>query len=609
MRGGNCLGITPIDIKINQTNLTNVGKPKIALKSGDTENSFNQVLAMVNFLGQTPSIDVPVNKSSLQSVSANQLGNNPTEPIKFNQADVEVNLGLLPEDNGQVVLVKNTDAEQEYNGISVSSDSLKKNDADTESSETNLSFDKLWNPDTESSETNLNDDYLMNNFAMFTPVAGINNPVQSSIADFNADEVQSYRVQSNILNNISERDNLLDKSKPFDSLKVNDENVAQIETMLTALANELKKNQQTSGILNDSLVSDSSQVGTKLSVDSNSLSQVPNTSQEINKLVTQGLELVEAVKTQSPEDSTQLLHKVTQILRELQFDDDQKTALKTPAITEEKIQIILNEIKATQKSDIFIDVENTQFYGGMEPNQPTKIIQGMSLDKNQVLHSSVIANSAKAIPEVSRLSSTPYTPKVDDFSKTNGQPINMTHQQQVSSRDLNEVNLPKNLEVTRFAPEVSEWISRFMKVTNGNSGSTEAKFSLFPEHLGHIEIKVTTQQGQISAQILTDSPMAKEALEGQLQHLKQTLQQSGLHVQKLDVVQQTSVTTDSSQSGLAFSQDGSHSSREQRTYTSSPNKSKEQNELAEQKDSEGEIQPVTYGGTALKTSSRIDFTA
>jgi flagellar hook-length control protein FliK len=614
MRGGSCLGITPIDIKINQTNLTNVGKPKIALKSGATENSFNQVIAMVNFLGQTPSIDVPVNKSSLQSVSANQLGNNPTELIKLNQADVDVNLGLLPEDNGQIVLVKNTDAEQESNGIIVSSDSLKKNDADTESSKTNLIFDNLWNPDTESSETNLNDDYLMNNFAMFTPVAGINNPVklensQSSFDDFNADEVQSSRVQSNIINNISERVNLLDKSKPIDSLKVNDENIAQIETMLTALANELKKNQQTPGILNDSLVSDSSQLGTKLSVDSNSLSQVLNSSQEINKLVTQGLELVEAVKTQSPEDSTQLLHKVTQILRELQFNDDQKTALKTPATSEEKIQIILNEINAAQKSDTFKNEVNPKLIDGMMQNLNTKIIHGVSLDKNQVLHSSVIANSAKAIPEVSRLSSTLYTPKVDDFSKTNGQPIIMNHQQQVSSRDLNEVSLPKNLEVTRFAPEVSEWISRYMKVTKGNSGTTEAKFSLFPEHLGHIEIKVTTQQGQISAQILTDSPMAKEALEGQLQHLKQTLQQSGLHVQKLDVVQQTSVTTDSSQSGLAFSQDGSHSSREQRTYTSSPNKSKEQNELAEQRDREGEIQPVTYGGTALKTSSRIDFTA
>lgn len=597
MRGGNCLGITPIDIKINQTNQTNVGKPKISLKSGATENSFNQVLAMVNFIGKTPSIAVPVNKSSLQSVSANQLGNTPTELIKFNQADVEVNLGPLPEDNGQPVLVKNIDAEQETNGIIVSSDSPKKNDADTESS-----------------ETNLNDDNLMNQFAMFTPVTGLNNPVnpensQSSFDDINANEIQSSRVQSNIKNNISDRVDLLDKSKPIDSLKVSDENIAQIESMLTALANELKKLQQTPGIINNSLVSDSSQVGTKLSVDSNSLSQVPNSSQEINKLVAKGLELVEAVKTQSPEDSTQLLHKVTQILGELQVIDDQKTALKTPAITEEKIQIILNEINAAQKSDTFKDEVNPKLIDGIKQNLNTKIIHGVSLDKNQVLHSSSIPNSGNPIPEVNRLSSTPYIPKVDDLSKTNEQPIFMNHQQLVSSNDLSEVNLPKNVEVIRFAPEVSEWINRFMKVTNGNSGSTEAKFSLFPEHLGHIEIKVTTQHGQVSAQILTDTPMAKEALEGQLQHLKQTLQQSGLHVQRLDVVQQTSVATDSSQAGLGFSQDGSHSSREQRTYTSSPNKSKDQNEYSEQKDKDGEILPITYGGPSIKTSSRIDFTA
>jgi flagellar hook-length control protein FliK len=183
------------------------------------------------------------------------------------------------------------------------------------------------------------------------------------------------------------------------------------------------------------------------------------------------------------------------------------------------------------------------------------------------------------------------------------------HQPQVPGNEMHRGSSPTKLTVSEFAPEVSEWISRYMKRTDGKSGSTEAKFSLYPEHLGHIEIKINSQQGQISAEILTDTPIAKEVLEGQLQHLRTALQQSGLHVQKLDIVQQSQVSADSNQSGLSFSQDGSQSSREQRAFTPSQSDAKKQKESTEQKERDLESLAITYGGSARKTTSRIDFTA
>ncbi|HEY2421091.1 MAG TPA: flagellar hook-length control protein FliK, partial [Neobacillus sp.] len=145
-------------------------------------------------------------------------------------------------------------------------------------------------------------------------------------------------------------------------------------------------------------------------------------------------------------------------------------------------------------------------------------------------------------------------------------------------------------------------------ISGGQSGSTEAKFSLYPEHLGHIEIKITSQQGQIAAQIITDTSMAKDALEGQLQQLRQALQQHGLLVQKLDIVQQIPVSLDWNQGNLSFSQGGSHSSYEQKSSHLAEDEANNQEET-DQQEIEIETASISYGGAMPKKATNIDFTA
>lgn len=175
-----------------------------------------------------------------------------------------------------------------------------------------------------------------------------------------------------------------------------------------------------------------------------------------------------------------------------------------------------------------------------------------------------------------------------------------------SSNMSNVQSLPPNIHINDFVPEIQKWMSN-IKIINDNPGATEAKVSLFPKNLGHIEIKIMTVEGQLSAEIMTDTLLAKEVLEGQLPQLKQSLQQSGLVVQKLEILQQpVNLVNDLNQANLSFSHSGTSFSNEQRstnTKQASTNKGKkvESTELGD------EI--LSYGNSRRNSVSNIDFTA
>ncbi|MGH2319157.1 flagellar hook-length control protein FliK [Planococcus sp. SE5232] len=66
------------------------------------------------------------------------------------------------------------------------------------------------------------------------------------------------------------------------------------------------------------------------------------------------------------------------------------------------------------------------------------------------------------------------------------------------------------------------------------------RVNIFPEHLGHLEILLTSTNGKLAAQIMASTPMAKEALELQLNQLRISLVQQGVAVEKIEVLQQSS---------------------------------------------------------------------
>lgn len=69
-----------------------------------------------------------------------------------------------------------------------------------------------------------------------------------------------------------------------------------------------------------------------------------------------------------------------------------------------------------------------------------------------------------------------------------------------------------------------------------NGGVSEARIMLMPEHLGQVDVRITVQNGQLTAQFVAENAAAKEMIENQLAVLRGALQNQGMHVEKLEVV-------------------------------------------------------------------------
>lgn len=69
------------------------------------------------------------------------------------------------------------------------------------------------------------------------------------------------------------------------------------------------------------------------------------------------------------------------------------------------------------------------------------------------------------------------------------------------------------------------------------NGVTEARLMLTPEHLGHVDVKITMQNGILTALFQAETAMGKDALENQMASLRASLAAQGITVEKIEVAQ------------------------------------------------------------------------
>lgn len=105
--------------------------------------------------------------------------------------------------------------------------------------------------------------------------------------------------------------------------------------------------------------------------------------------------------------------------------------------------------------------------------------------------------------------------------------------------------LPAQVPVQQFAQQIEKFLVKQFLLTQGN-GTTEAKLTLNPEHLGQVDIRIIMQNGQVTAQFMTDNVMARDLLDNQMSQLRSALNGQGLQVDRLEVVQQSSASSNTS---------------------------------------------------------------
>ncbi|GGH17624.1 flagellar hook-length control protein FliK [Paenibacillus segetis] len=105
-----------------------------------------------------------------------------------------------------------------------------------------------------------------------------------------------------------------------------------------------------------------------------------------------------------------------------------------------------------------------------------------------------------------------------------------------------------SVPVENFGKEMSGFLVNKMDIVK-LQGISEAKISLYPEHLGQVDVKITMRDGQMIAQFVTETALAKDSLEQQMGQLRSALQAQGLQVSKLEVTQNSSLSSHMYQDG------------------------------------------------------------
>lgn len=78
-----------------------------------------------------------------------------------------------------------------------------------------------------------------------------------------------------------------------------------------------------------------------------------------------------------------------------------------------------------------------------------------------------------------------------------------------------------------------------MRLINGVGGLSQLKVKIIPEHLGEIDIHLTSQDGKVTIQLMASSRLAMEALDRHLYQLQAVLYQQGVQVDRIEVMEQT----------------------------------------------------------------------
>lgn len=406
------------------------------------------------------------------------------------------------------------------------------------------------------------------------------NSFNQVLAMFNLLGQQTEQLEATNIQGDSEVSNTI-----IDPAELDEEDLQQLDSLLTTLVELLQSIQKS---IEENEIESSSQVFNP----NNQFNQLQQNVEKIGQDLARWLQKLDGLNepTLINVNENQLLQKLASLMNEIKSNEKNSSILNN---IEDKLQHVLNEFDNIKQID----------------SPETNVL--LSLDKNLVLFS----------PEGNRNITQNENGRFNqDFVNepvlSNGSVFMSTDQQVQGNKSWSSTNEQQSLptmSVNDFVPEVSDFVGRYMRIFHNQNGSTEAKFLLSPDHLGQIEVKLTVQNGEVSAQILADTNVAKEALEAQLQQLKHALTQQGLTVQKLDVVQQTPQSFDLNQNNQpqSFSQDTSNSDKRQFTESSEEGSKKQhENDLGTMDVlSPVETKMATYGGAIAKSAPRIDFTA
>ncbi len=106
-----------------------------------------------------------------------------------------------------------------------------------------------------------------------------------------------------------------------------------------------------------------------------------------------------------------------------------------------------------------------------------------------------------------------------------------------------EVNTRRFEDIEELQKNINDQIKAQLKVSNFNDVKrSEIKFTLKPENLGELSMKLTMENSNLIARIKVESQVVKEVLELNIDDLKKNLSEQGIKVEKVEVTLKNDTT-------------------------------------------------------------------
>ena len=128
-----------------------------------------------------------------------------------------------------------------------------------------------------------------------------------------------------------------------------------------------------------------------------------------------------------------------------------------------------------------------------------------------------------------------------------------------------EVNFSEQLSEIHQLLDIANQIIDAVKITIKPT-QTSMEFNLNPEHLGRIALSITSKEGVITASFITQNQLAKEAIESQMQVLKDNLNNQGVKVEAIEVTVSQFGFDQSNEMGQGKNQQNSSSSNGKKVF-------------------------------------------
>jgi len=185
-------------------------------------------------------------------------------------------------------------------------------------------------------------------------------------------------------------------------------------------------------------------------------------------------------------------------------------------VMEKSINIAVEEI-GVQTKEIVIDFESVQ---NRKPEADIVPVLGTenSEQSEMVFADSEFGNDSDS----------------DSFEADRGfeQASMFLHKLVASGKADTEVSITGNnaIDLYDIATQIIEQVKLHIRPDN-----TKMELQLNPEHLGKVELEITSKNGELSARLNVQNDHVKEAVESQMQVLRETLELQGLKVETIEV--------------------------------------------------------------------------